>query len=71
MDFEITTDAEKFKQFDGVRINYSKVPITNTEYRIGNVNLLFENNIQQQQIECFETNGYKAFFKTDRSRFSI
>ncbi|MES2849753.1 MAG: polysaccharide deacetylase family protein [Bacteroidota bacterium] len=71
VDFEITTDAEKFKQFDGVRINYSNIPITNTEYRIGNVNLLFENNIQQQPIDCFEANGYKAFFKTDGADLSF
>lgn len=65
IDFEVTTDREKFRQHTGVKINYSKTSITENEFRIGAVSLLFENNIQQQQIDCFAANGYKTFFKTE------
>ena len=48
VDFGITTDVEKFKQYTGAKINYSDSKIIEEEFRIGNVNLLFESNIQQQ-----------------------
>ncbi len=69
VDFDITTDTELFKQFEGVKINYSNTAIANMEFRIGSVHLLFEKNIQVQQINCFETNKYKAFFKMEGSDF--
>jgi len=63
-DFDITTDAGKFKAHEGAKINYSNEAISINEFRIGSVNLLFENDIQQQRINCFETGRYKAFFRT-------
>lgn len=64
VDFDITTDTEQFRQFEGVKINYSNTAISTSEYRIESESLLFEKNIQVQQIKCFETNKHKAFFKT-------
>ena len=69
VDFGITTDVEKFKQYTGAKINYSDSKIIEEEFRIGNVNLLFESNIQQQSIFCFETNGYTAFFRKETADF--
>ena len=62
--FSITTDVEMFRQYEGPKINYSKEKITNSEFQIGNSELLFENGIKEQRIDCFEAGNYKAFFKT-------
>ena len=60
----VTEDAESFRGFNGPKINYSTNKITDSEFQIHNSHLLFETGIRTQPIECFETNGYKAFFKT-------
>ncbi|MDB5192056.1 MAG: hypothetical protein JWQ96_1619 [Segetibacter sp.] len=62
-DYQITTDLNTFKNFSGAKINYSFEQVENT-YSIQPASLLFENEIKQQQIDCFDWNGYKAFFKT-------
>ena len=62
----ITIDSESFKQHDGPKINYSDIEIENS-FNIKNHNLLFEQDIKEQRPECFETNGYKAFFQTTHS----
>ncbi len=63
--FRIVTDSESFRQYKGAKINYSKERIDDTEFRIQNSELLFEKEVREQTIECFETNGFKAFFKTE------
>ena len=63
--FVITTNAQTFRQYNGPKINYGKEKISDSEFAIQNSELLFENEINEQAIECFEINGYKAFFKTD------
>ncbi|MBP6430323.1 MAG: polysaccharide deacetylase family protein [Ferruginibacter sp.] len=67
VEFSITIDSEEFKNHTGICINYSNSPIKKEELRIGNVNLLFEETISPQQIQCFTYNNYKAFFKVDNS----
>jgi hypothetical protein len=64
-DFSITIDSEEFRNYDGVKINYSNIKLPGL--CIQNHSLLFENNIREQAAECFETNGYKAFFKIQDS----
>ena len=64
-DIELTRDSEKFISFSGSKINYSKERISEIEYWIKPHALLFENNIQQQHIRCFELNDNKAFFKSE------
>jgi hypothetical protein len=66
---DITTEVETFKQYTGIKINYSPFQISNDELRIQNTKLLFENDIHPQVTECFDNNGYKAFFKTADSDF--
>ncbi|HET9825381.1 MAG TPA: polysaccharide deacetylase family protein [Chitinophagaceae bacterium] len=67
---ELTTDKTLFAAGTGDKINYSKEPITMSEFRIEPQGLLFENGIAEQFIQCFEVNdsrkekSYKTFFKT-------
>lgn len=62
--FTITTDAKRFKDVSGPKINYSSDRIQDSEFWIANVGLLFDREIQPQNIECFTINGSKAFFKS-------
>ena len=62
--YTITTDGEEFKNYDGVKINYSNHSVCEKEFRVPSVDLLFQQNITPQIIDCFELNNYKAFFKT-------
>jgi hypothetical protein len=61
---EVTTDINNFKKFVGAKINYSSNAVDNNEFRINPVPLLFETGIKLQSIDCFETGGIKAFYKT-------
>lgn len=77
VDFTITIDSEEFKNYTGLCFNYSELRIKNVEHpdsfgkelRVQNTNLLFENDIKEQTIECFEINGHNAFFKTEGADF--
>lgn len=64
VDFSITTHISSFKDHDGIKINYSSKRISDNELFIRSSNLLFEKDIKEQTIECFETPFYKAFYKT-------
>src|SRR5205085_3247674 len=46
------------------KINYSTERISPSELHIQPVDLLFEKNITQQTIECFDWQGLKVFFRT-------
>src|SRR5438105_14805002 len=69
--FEVTINKEQFKAYPGPKINYSSATISDNELKICNVELLFEEEIREQSIQCFEVNGYKAFFKTSGSDFQF
>ncbi|MEP7255248.1 MAG: polysaccharide deacetylase family protein [Ferruginibacter sp.] len=76
VDFKITIDSEEFKNYDGVKINYSDVEIQNSKparpaggFKIQNYSLLFDEIIIAQEIICFDSNGTKAFFRTHNSDF--
>jgi hypothetical protein len=62
--FKITSSPEEFSSYAGTKINYSDKRITENEIWIQPQGLLFEKGIKQQNIECFEANANKAFFKT-------
>lgn len=62
--YSITIDAEGFKNYNGPKINYSQNPICSDELYIKNESLLFEEDIKLQPIQCFNINGYSAFFKS-------
>jgi hypothetical protein len=69
VDVRITIDSEEFANAYEVKINYSPQRFTSEEIHIVNHGLLFETGIQDQAIYLFETNNYKAFFKTEDSDF--
>ncbi|MES2430482.1 MAG: polysaccharide deacetylase family protein [Bacteroidota bacterium] len=64
VDFLITTHITSFKEHEGVKINYSSKRIFEDEVFIRSAGLLFEKEIKEQEIECFETPFYKVFYKT-------
>ena len=64
----ITIDSESFKNHNGPKINYSEGKVENA-FNIRNQPLLFEQDIKEQDITCFESGDYKAFFKSPASDF--
>jgi hypothetical protein len=66
-DFLIDTDLQVFENYDGPKIKYIIEAASNDYFTIGNCGLLFENDIKEQDIRCFEVNDYKAFFKTEKA----
>lgn len=62
---ELTNNKEYFIQYSGTKINYSSETIDSNAFQIIPHGLLFETEIKEQSIDCFEWNGLKAFFKTD------
>ncbi|HEX7902281.1 MAG TPA: polysaccharide deacetylase family protein [Chitinophagaceae bacterium] len=61
----LTDDIEVFKNFSGVKINYSQQRVIPDELWIKPHTLLFEKNIYPQALKCMEVNRNKAFFITD------
>jgi len=61
----IVTDIGAFKIIDQPKLNYSDKEIGEKEFYLKNNPLLFENEIKQQNIECFDLNFHKAFFETE------
>ena len=68
-DFAIVSDAEVFKNTDGIKINYSNTNICEKEMQVLPVGLLFEQHITAQKIECVDINNQKVFFKTSATDF--
>ncbi|UEG50997.1 polysaccharide deacetylase family protein [Ferruginibacter lapsinanis] len=71
VDIAITTHITSFKNHTGIKINYSSRRIVDDEIFIRSTNLLFEKDIREQQIECFEIKSYKAFFQISESDWSF
>lgn len=65
----VTTDKILFENSLDAKINYSSTRITEAELWIQPANLLFENEIKEQQIICFDYKESKAFFKTSGGDF--
>jgi hypothetical protein len=69
VDADITDNRTIFKEYQGVKINYSNEHLSNS-FQIIPYSILFETDIKQQQTDCFETDfrfesqPVKAFFKT-------
>src|SRR4051812_46556248 len=68
---EFTTDKEYFKGYNHPKINYSTTAISDPEFWIYPVDLLFETGISKKEIICFKGQDYKAFFKTANGDFSF
>ena len=63
--FQGINDIEFFVNTPDRRSIIVKKELSESEFRIQNTELLFEKEIREQNIECFEANDYKAFFKTE------
>ncbi len=63
IDYEITTDADKFSFHTGPKINYSSGPIGDELFFYA-TDLLFEKKIRRQDLSVFDWNDTKAFFAT-------
>ena len=63
----ITDNLDHFKAYDGPRLNYSTVTITEISCHIYPHSLLQQNNIAQQQINIIQWKSYPAFFETPGS----
>jgi hypothetical protein len=64
---EVLIDSEAFEKYKGAKINYSNT--SSSGLNLCSHPLLFENDIKEQTINCFEINEYKAFFKTANSDY--
>lgn len=64
IEHELTIDSDAFKNYSGAKINYSDSKISDDEFYIQPHSLLFENEIREQEINCFIAGNNKAFFKT-------
>ncbi len=64
LEARLTDDPLVFRHYEGARINYSEQRITNDEFHLPPAPLLFETGLQPQQIECFQWEGVKAFYRT-------
>ncbi len=67
--YRFTNDKTAFLGFEQEKINYSQQQITNKEFWIKPVKLLFEKEIKEQAIDCFKWNGTKAFLKMPEGDF--
>jgi hypothetical protein len=66
LSLKLISDEERFvKATDSCKINYGFHRLDANEIFIHSHALLFESFVRQVKVECFETNGYKAFFKTE------
>jgi hypothetical protein len=61
----VTDSIADFISYSGPGINYSQEKIPQANFWLQPHNLLFEKGIKLQLTDCFETNGYKAFFRTN------
>lgn len=67
LNYSITNDKTSFINSTEAKINYSQQWITQDELWIKPVSLLFENEIKEQTIDCFDWMNTKAFFETHES----
>lgn len=63
----VTDDAVAFAQYAGIKVNYTSDKMNGQVFNLRPHSLLFENDIRQQEIVCFELNKRKVFFKSEDS----
>ena len=63
IDYEVTTDVDKFSFYTGPKLNYSTKPF-GEELFFYSTDLLFEKKIRRQDLSVFDWNDTKAFFAT-------
>ena len=68
--YSLTFDEASFIQHDGNKINYSLKSIANV-FQIEPHELLFELDVKERLINCFDFKNTKAFFKTENSDYAF
>ena len=63
IDYELTTDVDKFSFHTGPKLNYSKAPFGDELFFYA-TDLLYEKKIRRQDLSVFDWNDTKAFFAT-------
>ena len=63
--YKQVSNKNDFIQYDECKINYSEERISGNEIWIKPKDLLFDTNIEKQNIDFFEWHSLKCFFKTD------
>jgi hypothetical protein len=63
-EFSLTSDIDYYKNSQDQKLNYSSERISPDEFWLSPHTLLFEKEIKQQKIECFQLISTKAFFQT-------
>ncbi|RXK59820.1 hypothetical protein ESA94_12250 [Lacibacter luteus] len=63
--FDVTDDAEVFKQSKDTKLQYSSERISSEGFFIQSTGLLQQHDIRKQRITCFEWEGVKAFYQAD------
>lgn len=66
--YSLTLDEETFVKEEGNKINYSNKKIADV-FQIEAHDILFETNVQERIIKCFDYKTTKAFFKTKNADF--
>jgi hypothetical protein len=61
LDFELTVDAEQFKSYEGLKLNYGKERIWEAPFQKA-VNLLFERHINEQEVNSVDFECVKGLF---------
>ena len=61
----LTSDIEVFKQYQGPRISYTLNKPDTEAYHVRPHSLLFEQDIREQDIDCFTYQSEVAFFKVN------
>jgi len=62
--YNLTTDRNLFLQFNGAKINYSPHSFPGNELWQTPIDLLFEQNIKPQQLQCFNIGNNNAFYQS-------
>ncbi len=70
VDYSITNDELIFKNYNGVKINYSNLFFENSFY-VKPHQILFEKDIVNQKIVCSQTQNYPIFFATNKADWSF
>ncbi len=69
--YSLTSHRESFESHDGAKLVYAKACIGDNCMHIAPHALLFEDDIKAQDIECFDFNGNKAFFKSSEADYGF
>lgn len=67
----LTIDQEQFRQYDGIKINYTAERMSGLVFNLRPHTLLFEEGIRQQDVQCTEINKRKVFFRVEASDISF